>query len=169
MNVPGSEIVIWTGADDVFDAFEPVLKGRVSHKTRIMSMELRVMNLPQHFYKVSRYCPAKWIRLKLGSFDRYLLKREARRFLDKSARLPTCESPLKTSRNLAELFAVRILATRLRNSLNSSNCRNKKNVVYSRSRPSHSGQYRWAFIVPLQISGSAHWAVAYRENQHSGY
>ncbi len=33
-----------------------------------------------------RYCPERWIRLKLGSFDRSSLKSEARRFLEKSAR-----------------------------------------------------------------------------------
>jgi hypothetical protein len=35
------------------------------------------------------------IRPKLGSFDRSTLKSEARRFLEKSAHPPCCESPLK--------------------------------------------------------------------------
>ncbi len=36
-----------------------------------------------------RYCLARWIRPKLGSFKRPLLKREAQRFLEKSARPPS--------------------------------------------------------------------------------
>ncbi len=32
---------------------------------------------------VQRYCPARWIRPKLGSFDRSLLKRQAWRFFKK--------------------------------------------------------------------------------------
>jgi hypothetical protein len=38
----------------------------------------------------------------LGSFNRYLLKRDARRFLEKSARSPYCESPLKIPRHLVQ-------------------------------------------------------------------
>ncbi len=39
---------------------------------------------------------------KLCSFDRSLLKEEARRFLEKSARPPSCESPLKIPRHLIQ-------------------------------------------------------------------
>jgi hypothetical protein len=42
----------------------------------------------------------------LGLFDRYLLKREARRFLEKSARPSSCESPLKLQRYLAHLLDI---------------------------------------------------------------
>jgi hypothetical protein len=42
-----------------------------------------------------RYCPARWIWLKVGSFDRSSLKSEAQRFKKKSVHPPSCESPLK--------------------------------------------------------------------------
>ncbi len=42
------------------------------------------------------YCPARWIRLKLGSFERQSLKREARRFLEKS----TCPHPLRALKSI---------------------------------------------------------------------
>ncbi len=56
-----------------------------------------------------RYCPARWIRSKLGSFERYLLKGEAPRLLEKSARPPSCESPLKIQRHLVQYLAIMIL------------------------------------------------------------
>ncbi len=46
---------------------------------------------------------------KLGSFVRHLLQREAWRLLEKSARLPSCKSPLKISRHLVQLLTIRIL------------------------------------------------------------
>ncbi len=61
---------------------------------------------------LTKYCgyfPSKWIRPKLGSFDRRLFKWEARRFLGKSARSQFCESPLKIPRHLVQLLAIRIL------------------------------------------------------------
>ncbi len=48
---------------------------------------------------------ARWVWPKLGSFERPSLKREAPRFLEKSARPPSCESP----RHLVQLLAIRIL------------------------------------------------------------
>jgi hypothetical protein len=56
-----------------------------------------------------RHCSSRWILLKVGSFDRSLLKREARRYLEKSARPPSCESPLKIPRYLVQLLAITIL------------------------------------------------------------
>ncbi len=60
-----------------------------------------------------RYCPARWIPLKIGSFDRYLLNREARRFLEKSVRPPSCEIPLKLQRRLVQMLAMEFLRTPL--------------------------------------------------------
>ncbi len=42
------------------------------------------------------------VQPKLGSIDRSSLKREARRFLEKSAHPPSCESPLKLQRPLVQ-------------------------------------------------------------------
>jgi hypothetical protein len=41
------------------------------------------------------YCPARWIRPKLGSFDRLSLKREAQRFFGKIRRPPILWEPIK--------------------------------------------------------------------------
>ena len=60
------------------------------------------------FFMVDR---AGWIGLKLVSFDRSLLKREAPRFLFKSARPPSVESPLKFTG--ASLFSDRQVGTEL--------------------------------------------------------
>jgi hypothetical protein len=54
---------------------------------------------------------------KVDSFNRHLLKREARRFFEKSARPPSFESPFTISRHLVRLSAIRIL---IANSANSS-------------------------------------------------
>ncbi len=66
-----------------------------------------------HISKVStgfyRYCPAKWIRLKVCSFLRPLLKWEVQRFIEKSVRSPSCESLLKIPRHLVQLLAIGIL------------------------------------------------------------
>jgi hypothetical protein len=43
---------------------------------------------------------------KLGSFDRSSLKCAARRFFEKSARPPSCESPLKLQRHLVQMLAI---------------------------------------------------------------
>ncbi len=48
----------------------------------------------------------KWIRPKLGSFD---ISSQARRFLEKSAHPPTCESPLKLCRHPVQSLAIRHL------------------------------------------------------------
>ncbi len=56
---------------------------------------------------------------KLGSFENSLLKREARGFLEKSARPPFCESPLKLQHHLVKLLAIGIL---IANSAHSSIC-----------------------------------------------
>jgi hypothetical protein len=40
------------------------------------------------FKHAHRYCPARWIRPKIGSFDRSSLKREAGRFFRKIHWLP---------------------------------------------------------------------------------
>jgi hypothetical protein len=44
---------------------------------------------------IERYCPARCIWHKLGSFDRLSLKSEAQRFYEKSVQHQFCESPLK--------------------------------------------------------------------------
>jgi hypothetical protein len=46
---------------------------------------------------------------EISSFDRYLLKIEARAFFEKSAHPPSCESPLKIPRHLVQLLAISIL------------------------------------------------------------
>ena len=45
-----------------------------------------------------RYCPARWIRPKVGSFNRSSLKREAPRFLERIRPSLILESPLKLSK-----------------------------------------------------------------------
>jgi hypothetical protein len=56
-------------------------------------------------------CPARWIRPKLGSFDRSLFNLRKRRgdILEKSARQPSCESPLKIPHHLIQLLPIRHL------------------------------------------------------------
>jgi hypothetical protein len=44
---------------------------------------------------IEKYCPAKCIWHKLGSFDRSSLKSEAQRFDEKSVHHQSCESPLR--------------------------------------------------------------------------
>jgi hypothetical protein len=61
----------------------------------------------KYFYKpvdplLKVYGPARWIRLKSGSFDRYIFKREARNFFFKSANPLSCESPLKLQHHLVQ-------------------------------------------------------------------
>jgi hypothetical protein len=46
--------------------------------------------------------PLKDLAEKVCSFDRSSLKSEARRILEKSARLPSCSSPLKVQRHLVQ-------------------------------------------------------------------
>jgi hypothetical protein len=55
--------------------------------------------------------------LKVLSSDRSSLKMEARRFLEKSARPPSCESPLKIPRHLVQLLAIRILIAKSKHHL----------------------------------------------------
>jgi hypothetical protein len=55
--------------------------------------------------KYLKVCLARWIRLKVGSFD----KREARMFLKRISPSPSCECPLKIQRHHVQLLAIRIL------------------------------------------------------------
>jgi hypothetical protein len=55
-----------------------------------------------HFRGHPRYCPARWIMPKVGSFDRPFLKETSRRFFEKSARPPSSESPLTQGRHLVQ-------------------------------------------------------------------
>jgi hypothetical protein len=51
----------------------------------------KILTFFSHFFLVQRYCPVRRIRLKLGSFDRYLLKEVSRRLFRKMR-----PSPLST-------------------------------------------------------------------------
>jgi hypothetical protein len=52
-----------------------------------------------------RYCPARWIQHKLGTFKRPLVKREVQMFLEKYALPPFSESPYKSISHLIQLLA----------------------------------------------------------------
>jgi hypothetical protein len=62
------------------------------------------------------YCRARWIQPKLGSFNRYLLKREEWRFSEKSARPPSCVSSLKIPQFRTELKIRNLIANGAHNS-----------------------------------------------------
>ncbi len=112
---------------------------------------------------------SEMIRLSLGSFDRYLFKREERRFFVKPAPPPSCESLLKISRHFVQLLTIGMLtANTAMKFINSLRRRDRKNVVHSQVS-SRSCQYRGAFIAPLPISLCVRCAIAYREKQHSGF
>jgi hypothetical protein len=66
-----------------------------------------------------RYCPPRWIWLKVGSFDRSSLKCEEWRFFEKSTRPLSSESHFKLQHPLVQLLAIRVLIT---NSAYSSVC-----------------------------------------------
>jgi hypothetical protein len=62
-------------------------------------------------------------------FIRYLLKREAQRFLKKSAHPPSCENLLKVPRHLVQLLVIRILNPKT--IIDSSARMDRKNVVFA--------------------------------------
>jgi hypothetical protein len=66
--------------------------------------QLQFLNISMLFK--GTLCPARWIRSKLGTFDRPKLKSEARIFFEKTASPPCCESPLKLNGHLVRLLAI---------------------------------------------------------------
>ncbi len=56
-----------------------------------------------------KYCPARWIRLKLGLFDRYFIKEIGTEILRKIHPTPTSEISVKIPRHLVQLLVIRIL------------------------------------------------------------
>jgi hypothetical protein len=63
-------------------------------------------------------CPAKWIVLKVGSFDRSLLKTEAGRFLEKC--VPGCDEEGAAGSRLQSLLLTR-----------DDHDRNAKHLIYA--------------------------------------
>jgi hypothetical protein len=52
---------------------------------------------------VERYCPARWIRRKVVSFESFLLKGESRRFSANFARPTSCQSSFKLQHHLVAI------------------------------------------------------------------
>ncbi len=85
-------------------------------KARILVNELDTLCIKVHDGPL-KALSSEMDRPKLGSFERHLLKREVRRILEKSAPPTCCESPLKITRHLVQLLAIRV---RIANSAQSS-------------------------------------------------